>query len=59
MLELFAAADKFQLPRLKALCEVFMLDNINLVNACTILEAADQLQARALRAECMRFVLLP
>eukprot|EP01121_Diplochlamys_sp_Union-15-3_P000694 TRINITY_DN10580_c0_g1_i1.p1 TRINITY_DN10580_c0_g1~~TRINITY_DN10580_c0_g1_i1.p1 ORF type:complete len:442 (+),score=65.32 TRINITY_DN10580_c0_g1_i1:90-1415(+) len=57
VMELFQAADKYSLPRLKHLCERFMLDNISLENVCTMLEAADQLQATLLRGECIRWIL--
>jgi len=57
VLELFQAADKYALPRLKHLCERFMLDNISLENVCTMLEAADQLHATLLRGECIRWIL--
>eukprot|EP00029_Vermamoeba_vermiformis_P008450 TRINITY_DN3960_c0_g1_i1.p1 TRINITY_DN3960_c0_g1~~TRINITY_DN3960_c0_g1_i1.p1 ORF type:complete len:424 (+),score=124.23 TRINITY_DN3960_c0_g1_i1:198-1469(+) len=57
VLELFIAADKFDQPRLKYLCEKFMLENICIENVCTVLEAADKLNAPILRGECMKFIL--
>eukprot|EP01126_Amoeba_proteus_P049147 TRINITY_DN5727_c0_g2_i6.p1 TRINITY_DN5727_c0_g2~~TRINITY_DN5727_c0_g2_i6.p1 ORF type:complete len:286 (-),score=55.05 TRINITY_DN5727_c0_g2_i6:119-976(-) len=57
VLELFCAADKYNLPRLKYMCEVFMQENICLENVCTILEAADSYHANLLRAECIRWIL--
>lgn len=34
-----------------------MLENICIENVCTVLEAADKLNAPILRGECMKFIL--
>jgi hypothetical protein len=56
VLELFTAADKFDQPHLKHMCEKFMLQHINVTNVCTVLELADTLNSALLRGECMRWI---
>lgn len=57
VLELFQAADKYDLPRLKLLCEAFLIENINVDNACQLFEAAERYNAKLLRAVTLRFIL--
>jgi len=56
VLDLYTAADKYHLPRLKYLCEIFMQKNIRLENVCVILKAADMFHARFLRNECIKWI---
>jgi hypothetical protein len=57
VVELFTAADKYDLPRLKYLCETFMIANLNLDNACTIMDTAERFHADMLGKECFRFII--
>jgi len=54
---LFMAADQYQLTRLRALCENFILQNISIDNVCTVLQTADQLQATKLRGFCFNWII--
>jgi hypothetical protein len=45
VMELFQAADRFDLPRLRYYCEIFLLENISTENVCELLEAADRVRA--------------
>jgi hypothetical protein len=54
---LFMAADQYQLTRLRALCENFILQNISIENVCTIFHTADQLQALKLRGFCFNWII--
>lgn len=54
---LFMAADQYQLGRLRALCEDFILQNISIENVCTIFQTADQLQAHKLRGFCFNWII--
>eukprot|EP01122_Echinamoeba_exundans_P010490 TRINITY_DN393_c0_g1_i1.p1 TRINITY_DN393_c0_g1~~TRINITY_DN393_c0_g1_i1.p1 ORF type:complete len:497 (+),score=111.41 TRINITY_DN393_c0_g1_i1:80-1492(+) len=57
VVELFTAADKYDLPRLKYLCETFMIANLNTDNACTIMDTAERFHADMLGKECFRFLI--
>ncbi len=54
---LFMAADLYQLTRLRALCENFILQNISIENVCTIFQTADQLHAHKLRGFCFNWII--
>eukprot|EP01125_Pyxidicula_operculata_P007717 TRINITY_DN2612_c0_g1_i4.p1 TRINITY_DN2612_c0_g1~~TRINITY_DN2612_c0_g1_i4.p1 ORF type:complete len:474 (+),score=69.06 TRINITY_DN2612_c0_g1_i4:54-1475(+) len=56
-LPLYKAADKYHLPRLKYLCEVFMLRNISINNVCTYFEAGDKYSAPYLRSRALRWIM--
>ena len=43
---LYMAADKYQLLRLRALCENYMLQNISITNVCPMFQTADQLKSQ-------------
>ena len=57
-MDLFQAADRFGVTRLKNICENVMLKSITVPNAATILLAADMYSASALREKCMNFILI-
>jgi hypothetical protein len=57
VVSLFMAADKYQLTRLRALCENFILQNISLDNVCTIFHTAHQLSALKLREFCFNWII--
>lgn len=54
---LFMAADKYQLVRLRALCENFILQNISIDNVCTIFQTAHELNAQKLREFCFNWII--
>ncbi len=56
-MELFQAADRFSVERLKKKCELVMLSAINTETAAQILLTADVHNAESLRERCMRFML--
>jgi len=56
-MDLFQAADRFGIDRLKRLCEIEMLDSINIETAMHILYSADQYNAENLRNKCMEYIL--
>jgi leucine-zipper-like transcriptional regulator 1 len=56
-MELFEAADRFCIPRLKIMCEKCMLQSIHVENAATIFHAADRHTATALRHKALKFML--
>ncbi|CAI2347560.1 unnamed protein product [Caenorhabditis sp. 36 PRJEB53466] len=53
---LIAAADKYQLDRLKVLCEQQMCYSLNTDNACVTLMLADMHSANQLRAHAINFI---
>ena len=56
-MELFQAADRFQVDRLKKICEAKMLASIEVENAASIFHAADVHNAKSLREKCLNFIL--
>ena len=57
-MELFQAADRFGIDRLKTLCEQEMLSAIDIDTAAHILFTADQHNAENLREKCMDYIVL-
>lgn len=57
-MELFQAADRFGIDRLKTLCEQEMLNAIDIETAAHILFTADQHNAENLRERCMDYIVL-
>ena len=55
-MEMFQAADRFGVDRLKRLCENLMLSSLNVENASHILYAADIVNAVCLRERCLVFI---
>lgn len=55
---LFSCADRFNVQRLKALCERKILVSINEENAATVLQAASLHSATGLRQATLDFILL-
>jgi len=55
-MELFVAADLFDIPRLQLMCERTMLESITLDNAAAIFHAADMHSADSLRNKTLRFI---
>jgi leucine-zipper-like transcriptional regulator 1 len=56
-MELFEAADRFCIHRLKSMCEKRMLECITIDNAASILHAADIHSAAALRQKAKKYIL--
>jgi len=56
-MELFAAADLFDIPRLQAMCEKSMLKTIHIENAASIFLTADLHSAKTLREKALKYVL--
>ncbi|CAN7137971.1 unnamed protein product [Brassica rapa subsp. narinosa] len=56
---LLAAADLYDLGRLKILCEAFLCEELNVDNVATTLALADQHQFLQLKAFCLKFVASP
>jgi N-acetylneuraminic acid mutarotase len=56
-MELFVAADLFDIPRLQAMCERKLLESITIDNAATIFHAADVHSASSLRNKALGYVL--
>lgn len=55
-MELFVAADLFDVPRLKAICEKTMLEKICIENAASIFHAADAHSALVLREKSLHYI---
>lgn len=55
---LLSAADRFELPRLRAICEKHLCETVDIVNAATTLTLADENHATELRRHCLDFVAL-
>ena len=56
-MDLFAAADLFDIPRLTQMCEKTILETINIENAASIFLAADCHSATILRAKSLKYIL--
>jgi hypothetical protein len=56
-MEIFIAADRFCIERLKRICEKTILNSIDLNNVASIFQAADLHGACALRESSLRFLL--
>ena len=56
-MDLFEAADKFGVERLKHMCENKMLGSITVDNAASMFHAADVHHASGLRQKCLAFIL--
>jgi len=56
-MELFAAADIYDIPRLQAMCEKKMLESIEVRNAASIFLAADVHSANSLRSKALKYIL--
>jgi N-acetylneuraminic acid mutarotase len=55
-MDLFAAADLFDVPRLKAICEKTMLEKICIENAASVFHAADAHSAAVLREKSLHYI---
>jgi len=56
-MELFVAADIYDIPRLQAICEKVMLESMTVNTAATIFLAADMHAAQALRSKALKYIL--
>lgn len=56
-MELFIAADRFGIERLKSMCEQVIITNIDTENAEAILHASDIHNAASLREVALNFIL--
>jgi hypothetical protein len=57
VMEVLAAADKLQLPKLRNACVKFLEKSVNVANACTILTASKQLDLVSLLEACTKCIL--
>jgi hypothetical protein len=57
VMEVLAAADKLQLPKLHSACVTFLEQTVNAANACTILTASMELNLVPLLKVCTKFIL--
>jgi hypothetical protein len=57
VMEVLAASDKLQLPKLRSACVDFLEQSVNVANACTILTASKQLNLVPLLKACTKFTL--
>ena len=55
---LMRAADKYNIPRLKSLCEEAICNNIEVTNAAEILVLAHMYEATNLKAMALEFIML-
>lgn len=53
---LLAAADRFELPRLRAICEKHLCETVDIANAATTLTLAEENHATELKRHCLEFV---
>lgn len=56
-MELFVAADQFDVPRLRAMCELRMLQSLTVENVATVFLAADLHSAISLRGKALKYIL--
>lgn len=54
--QLLAAADKYQLDKLKALCEECLCANLAVENVCEIIVLSDFHSAESLKQHCIEFI---
>jgi len=57
VVDLFVAADRFQVKRLQAICENFLIKNIDEDNIIHVFELADRANATQLRTFCVNWIL--
>jgi hypothetical protein len=57
VMEVLAAADKLQLPKLCSTCVNFLENSVSVANACTILNASKQMNLVPLLNSCAKFIL--
>jgi len=55
-ISLLEQANFFQLDRLKAICEQYWYENINVINAASVLQVADRFNASQLKDFAMEFI---
>jgi speckle-type POZ protein len=53
--KLMAAADKYELPRLRLLCESYLCKHISVNSVATTLALADRHHAMELKSVCLKF----
>mmetsp|Transcript_4736 Transcript_4736/g.12432 ORF Transcript_4736/g.12432 Transcript_4736/m.12432 type:complete len:663 (+) Transcript_4736:275-2263(+) len=53
---LLAAADRFELPRLRAICEQHLCETVDVANAATTLTLAEENHATELKLHCLDFI---
>jgi len=57
VVDVFVAADRFQVTRLHAMCENYLIKNIDEENVISILELADRVNACQLKTFCTNWIL--
>ena len=57
VMEVLAASDKLQLPKLRSACVKFLEQSVTAVNACTILTVSKHLNLAPLLEACTKFIL--
>jgi speckle-type POZ protein len=56
VVDLLIASDRFQIKRLQAMCEDYMMKNIELENVCDLFSLADRVHAAQLKTFCMNWI---
>jgi len=56
VVDLLMASDRFQIKRLQAMCEDYMMKNIELENVCDLFSLADRVHASQLKTFCMNWI---
>jgi len=56
VVDLLMASDRFQIKRLQAMCEDYMMKNIELENVCDLFSLADRVHAAQLKTFCMNWI---
>lgn len=56
VVDLLMASDRFQIKRLQAMCEDYMMKNIELDNVCDLFSLADRVHAAQLKTFCMNWI---
>jgi hypothetical protein len=56
VVDLLMASDRFQVKRLQAMCEDYMMKNIEIENVCDLFSLADRVHATQLKNFCMNYI---
>jgi len=56
VVDLLIASDRFQIKRLQAMCEDFVMKSIELDNVCNLFELADKVHASQLKVFCKNWI---
>jgi len=56
VVDLLMASDRFQIKRLQAMCEDYMMKNIEIENVCDLFSLADRVHALQLKTFCLNYI---